>query len=311
MLSSVPARLQRTLEREAGADLGLLGDRLQLRFTAFDRATRDGYLRFPIPPSSGLTNLHFISWNSRGQEWSLATPRRAAGPVEVEGTFSWSSAVTRITHMEAPAFSTTLVGGSRARFERDQQFGALYAYGYTYADANDDGVIDATEITLLPESVRGSTQPTHLLAATLAVHWGARVSAGLTLDGKSGHVRADLSERLACQYLVCEDLYRADASLAEQARAVVSGYSSAFSGPVHEGDFIRARDLWVRVALKPEWFRAGAASLTLAVRNAATWTKYPGTDPEVGSFVYATVQRGDYLVPGLARQFSLRLDVTP
>ena len=188
-------------------------------------------------------------------------------------------------------------------------FGAVYATPYTWSDANGDRIVDATEIVLGAAERRGVTQPTDLLALTLDVSWRDRFSAGITLDGKFGHVKSDATQRFGCRILVCEHLYAG--TLAQQARAVASGYTGSFTGPVHSADFVRARVIWVRAALPPRLgpLALPGAALTLAVRNAGIWSRYPGGDPETGSFAFATVQRGDYLTPALNRQVSLRLDL--
>ncbi len=299
-------RLQRTIEREAGADIDLVGGRAQVRLNAFARSLRDGYMI-----TGGGPPLSFASWQTHGHEWVVALPARTAGAIRWDAELAWSSARTRITRMVTPEVQSTLLGGQRVRFSEGMRFGTVHAVPYTWADANDDGIVDATEIVLGAATPRGVTQPSDLLAVTLKASWRERLTAGLTLDGKFGHVKSDATGRFSCQLLLCPDLY--EGSLAEQARAVASGYTANFTGPVHAADFVRAREIWVRAALPSRVgpLSLGEASLTLAVRNAGIWSRYPGGDPETGSFAFATVQRGDYLTPALLRQVTLRLDLVP
>jgi len=308
---AVPPRLQRTLEREAGADVDLLGGRVLLRATAFARALRDGYMNTNAPPTSGGAAIGFASWQTHGSEWTLALPARGTGALQWDATLNWSSARTRITQMWGITTTSSLYGYGRVKFDEGMPFGAVYAFGYDYSDANLDGIIDASEVTLTADRQRGVTQPTDLLGATVSLRWREIVSAGLTLDGKFGHVRYDATQRVTCSFLVCDDLYRTSATLAEQARAVVSGYAGTFTGPLDDGDFVRARDVWVRVALPARLrpFGLNGASVTLAVRNALAWDRTGHGDAETGSFVFGTVQRGDFYVPPLARQVSLRVDL--
>jgi hypothetical protein len=304
-------RLQRTLEREAGADLDLFGRRVQLRATAFSRALRDGYLPSGLPSGSGGPPLVLVSWETHGHEWSLVRAARGTGPFRWDGALHWSSARTRIMPLNRPTLQSALQGGSIVRFAPGEWFGAVEAARHYFTDANADGIIDATEITIGAPSNVGVTQPRDLVGATFTASWRRWLQAGVTLDGKFGHVRADGTARYACQVLVCDGLYRG--TLAEQARAVASGYSGTYTGPVHAADFVRARELWVRVAIASRFVpRAlGGAALTLAVRNVGSWSRYPSGDPEVGSFAFPTVQRGDYFTPALPRLVSLRLDLVP
>lgn len=304
-------RLQRTLEREAGADLDLFGRRVQLRATAFSRALRDGYLPSGLPSGSGGPPLVLVSWETHGHEWSLVRAARGTGPFRWDGALHWSSARTRIMPLNRPTLQSALQGGSIVRFAPGEWFGAVEAARHYFTDANADGIIDATEITIGAPSNVGVTQPRDLVGATFTASWRRWLQAGVTLDGKFGHVRADGTARYACQVLVCDGLY--GGTLAEQARAVASGYSGTYTGPVHAADFVRARELWVRVAIASRFVpRAlGGAALTLAVRNVGSWSRYPSGDPEVGSFAFPTVQRGDYFTPALPRLVSLRLDLVP
>lgn len=304
-------RLQRTLEREAGADLDLFGGRAQLRGTAFARALRDGYLPSGAPSGSGASPLVLASWDTHGFEWSLERAARGTGPLRWSGAVHWSSARTRIRPLNHPAPQSTLQGGSVVRFAPGEWFGAVQAARHYFTDANDDGIIDATEITIGAPTIVGVTQPRDLVGATFTAAWREWLRAGVTLDGKFGHVRADGTARYACQALVCDGLYAG--TLAEQARAVASGYSGTFTGPLHAADFVRARELWVRITLAPRFVprTLGGAALTLAVRNVGSWSRYPSGDPEVGSFAFPTVQRGDYFTPALPRLVSLRLDLVP
>jgi hypothetical protein len=307
----IPPRLQRTLEREAGADLTLFGGRAIVRGTAFVRALRDGYVStnaaFPAPP------ITFGSWVTHGHEWALALPSRGRGALRLNTTFWLASNRTRITELAGATGTPALLGGARARFEAGTRFGALYAAAHYFSDANRDGVIDATEITVGAPAVAGVTTPSDLLGLTIDVAWKRWLSAGATLDGKFGQVKYDGTQRAVCQALLCDALYDADASLAAQARAVVSGYSATFTGPIHPASFVRARELWVRVAFASlvAPLRFSDAAVTVTLRNAGLRSRYPAGDPETGSFVYGTVQRGDLFTPPLPRQVTIRLDLVP
>ena len=308
---AVPARLPRTLEREAGLDLAMLGGSATIGVTAFTRALRDGY--FNSTATSGLgAPLSFASWATHGAEWSITLPLRDAGPVRWRARASWSSARTRITQAQFPSTFRTLVGGSRVLFGAGVPFGAVYSTRYTFADVNNDGIIDATEITLAANPTRaGVTQPTDVLGLTADLQWRSWLRAGFSLDGKFGHVKYDGSAVVGCQFLICRDLYDRGASLARQARAVASGYARTFTGPMHRADFIRARDIWLRFVLPPRLgpLALQGASLTVAARNVRVWSRYPFGDPETGSFAFPTVQRGDFYTPALPATFSLRLDI--
>lgn len=308
---TVPARLPRTLEREAGLDLAILGSRATIGVTAFTRALRDGYVNSTATSGLGAP-LSFAAWTTHGAEWSIMLPMQDAGPLRWSARASWSSARTRITNAQFPRTIRTLVGGSRTLFGEGVPFGAIYSTRYTFADDNNDGIIDATEITLDADPTSaGVTQPTDVIGVTAELRWHGWLRAGFSLDGKFGHVKYDGGEAFSCQFLICPDLYDREASLTRQARAVASGYTGTFTGPMHRADFIRARDLWVRFELPPRLgpLALAGTSLTVAARNVGAWSRYPSGDPETGSFAFPTVQRGDFYTPALPASFSLRLDI--
>lgn len=302
-----PRRLQRTLEREAGADVDLLGGRARLSATAYTRSLRDGLLNAgggPVPLMHG-------SWTTKGHEYLLTLPSREGRAVRLDATLSWSSARTGVTSTPGLSSTANLLGGARVHFTEGRPFGELLVTPYDWVDGNSDGIIDATEITLGTPAGAGVTQPTDLVGFSLRAGWRDRLTAGFTLDGKSGHVKADATQRFACQVLVCANLYAG--SPAEQARAVALGYTGSFTGPVEPADFVRLREVWLRATLPSRIgpVQLGAASVMLSLRNAGIWSRYPSGDPETGSFAFATVARGDYFTPGLLRQLTLRLDLTP
>jgi hypothetical protein len=51
------------------------------------------------------------------------------------------------------------------------------------------------------------------------------------------------------------------------------------------------------------------AELTLAGRNLATWSKYPGLDPEISLAPPSSLPREDAFLPPIPREFIVRLDV--
>ena len=74
------------------------------------------------------------------------------------------------------------------------------------------------------------------------------------------------------------------ASLEQQAAFIGTAVHGTKLGYIHEADFIKWRELSLTFAV-PQRFQTSdllrGASLTLAGRNLATWTDYPGMDPEI------------------------------
>jgi hypothetical protein len=75
------------------------------------------------------------------------------------------------------------------------------------------------------------------------------------------------------------------ASLEDQAAYIADRYIGSAAGFVEKANFVKWRELSITLRAPSELARNLGAlnglSLTLAGRNLATWTSYPGLDPEV------------------------------
>ena len=293
-------RRDRIRSRELGADATIAGGAFGLRATAFDRSVIHANLLAPFGPVSSN------SWATHGVELTLR-PREFA-----IGSARWNSALTLATAQSRLTRFTGLTGPpqywARVQFLEGGPIGTLYTYRYTWADANNDGVIVASEVT--PEAAlsrRGVVKPDRLLGLTSSLTWRTRVTAGIAIDGKTGHVKADVTRYERCLVSLCRANYDPSTPLAEQAAAV----AYALMSPVHDATFVRVRELWVRYALPSGLVPRGltGASLHFAAHQLATWTKYPSGDPETGAFAEGNVQHWDLYTPRIPRTFSLRLDL--
>jgi hypothetical protein len=107
------------------------------------------------------------------------------------------------------------------------------------------------------------------------------------LDYRGGHKLLNGTERIRCQNRNnCRGLSDRGASLKEQSRVVALRDHPARTeyGFTEDAAILRLRELSATYTL-PERLagrvlRTRTASLTLAARNVAFWTKYTGIDPE-------------------------------
>jgi len=309
---ALPPTFERTTERTFGADLSWLDGALTVSGTGYGRYVRDGVLVIAAP--DGADAFGGNSWSTVGEEWTVQLRDRTWLGARWGLRASFSRTRTEITSMREGPQSRALSIAARSRYRTGVPFGAVFTSGYTFTDTNTDGIIDVREIVIdTGATFRGMTQPREIYGLSVDARWAKGWSAGATVDAKVGQIKIDQTQALTCIWLVCPDLYDRNASLPRQARAVVLGYGPNQTGPTFDADFIRLRELWVRYDV-PSRFVPNAlqsARVTLAAQHLATWTRYPGGDPETGSFSTPTVQRGDIYSPPLTRAFSVRLDLVP
>jgi hypothetical protein len=89
------------------------------------------------------------------------------------------------------------------------------------------------------------------------------------------------------------------------------GFNSVSTAYIEPGDFTRLREVSMTYFLPREianHFRASGASLTLAARNLALWTKYSGPDPEINSST-GSFSRSDFLTVPSPRRWVARFNV--
>lgn len=189
---------------------------------------------------------------------------------------------------------------------------------FSFADANDDGIISRDEVHVDDAVVfLGSTVPTRELSLgpTLGLFGWLRLSA--LFDYRGGFKQYNANEAERCAIRNCRAMYDPTAPLADQAAVVVEALSpgSLFqnAGYVQDASFWKLREVALTFAVSHHWARklaASAVSLTLAGRNLATWTDYPGLDPEIMDTPSDPLSRRDLWTQPPVRYLTARLDVT-
>jgi len=167
----------------------------------------------------------------------------------------------------------------------------LWDRPYTYSDANGDGIIIPSEITLAStDAYKGSTLPEY--EAALSNNFGLfnnRVHVNALMDYRGKYWNSyTIGSNRCVSAANCEAINVPGSSLDDQAAAVAAATGSLRNtrwGIFQPNDFIKLREISVAFDA-PESFvgrylRGRSAQLVLSGRNLATlWTKYPGIDPE-------------------------------
>ncbi|CAA9309880.1 MAG: hypothetical protein AVDCRST_MAG89-1050, partial [uncultured Gemmatimonadetes bacterium] len=307
---------QRHAEVEGGVDATLLGGRVDVSLTGYDRTTRD--VLGQRMPTAGLLNEGRVV--NRGVE---ARARVGAPPAarffwEVVGTGALNR--NRLEDFELGPF---FASGFDQRHAEGRPLGSFYGRRITgFADLDGDGIIGgegcdtfgspACEVRLSAEvEYLGSPDPTRMLS--LQGRTRARgVEIYALLEHQGGASRANLTEEVRCGFfIVCRGALDPSTPLAEQARVTALIFTDHL--PVENAGFTRLREAAVTVAIPQRWarrFGGRGVELTVAGRNLATWTGFTGLDPETANAAQNPFEFRDFFGQPLPRTITTRLDVT-
>ena len=289
-------RPERSTEFEGGIDAMLFDRRYDIELTYYDKTSKDALVARILPPSLGpelpngattagqFENLGRI--NNRGFEYLVrGTPvqrRAVTWDVAFNGSFNKNRIVTLGAGIP-PIVGTTI------RQVAGYPVNSYWARAYGYNDANGDGLISASEVTVdANPSYQGYSLPTREFALTNGVElFDHMVRLQAVLDHKGGNKLYNNTDRIRCQsFNNCADLVLRGTPLEDQARVIALRYKSptnTLAGFFQKADFTRLREAsitWNAPDRYAAMLRGRSLGVTLSGRNLALWTKYRGVDPE-------------------------------
>lgn len=307
---------ERTAEQEVGFDAGVWNDRLNFQLTYYTKTTRDLLVQRPLAVSIGGSDTRFENvgrMRNRGWEGQLSGTIVKTNPVAVEVLVGGSWNDNKLVELGEGIAPITFNGGRQ--FHRSgYAAGGFWQRSYTYADANNDGMIARSEITLADTNVYlGNPLPKTELQFQPAITLFRNVRVQALVSHRGGYKTLNNTDRFRCAFAQnCRAINDPTAPLAEQA-AAVAALLGTDAGYVQDASFTRLREVSVTLAAPRRWAsmaRAENLSLTLAGRNLATWTDYPGLDPEITSTPNQNFSTSDFLTIPPVRYLTARLNVT-
>jgi outer membrane receptor protein involved in Fe transport len=291
---------ERSTEFEGGLDVGAWGTRVSLELTGYAKTTHDALVNLDIGELAGSPYQENIGEvRNTGIETSLT-----AGIID-DRWVAWDVAVSvSVNHNTlislAPGVAAQLVGtGFGAQYRQALGFPlyGIWAQRVRYADANHDGIIGPSDVTIADSaSYIGSSLPTQEASVSTHVRlWRGAVTAGGLVDYRGGYRIANAVGASGDRVGNSRGANDPAAPLLLQARAVANNaQNSSFNAlNVEDGAFVRLREVSVTYAVPQRVARAlrvQSLSVTGAVRNLALWTRYTGVDPEVSNTGQANVQ---------------------
>ena len=308
---------ERGNEVELGFESSLIGGRLGLDFTYYNKTTHDALLPVAVPPSTGfggtglagtqLRNLGTIA--NHGMELVLnATPlRRSALTIESMMTLSTN-------HNKLVSFGderAAIVFGDYAPVQRYQvgyPLAAYWAQRVQY-DANGALVKNAAGQPILdPTSVyMGPSVPTREMSFSNDFVMFEKLRLHSLFDYKGGHYMFNVKDwrrdRAGVSWATVNPQADPDEVLARQ-------FAAENWFDIQKADFLKLRDLSLSYDLPAAFLGrvANRATIMLAGHNLRIWTKYGGADPELnfngGS---STFNRNDSWTVPTPRRYTISL----
>jgi hypothetical protein len=327
-------RPERVNEAEGGFDLGFFNNRVSLEATYFAKASRDALINFPLPGSAGgpgVQTQNIGRVTNKGVELSSTVNAIDARNVQLSAVFNFATLENKLVALREPLGPTFPFGlaSSGQGLVVGYPIGAYFQNRYTYADTaggSPNGIITPNEIRSLsnnssPQSERyiGNTLPrrTFTVQPTLTLFRNVRVQA--LVDYRGGFHLFNATEQFRCASTFnCRAAYDPSTPLERQAAAVAAANNIQGTGPTNAGyieraDFTKLRELSINLGVPQSfaqrYLRVRGASLNLAGRNLAVWTKYSGLDPELNYAGQANQASAEFLTLPPVRYYIARVNL--
>lgn len=312
---NIDLKPERTSELEMGFDASFANSRINLEFTYYNKNSKDALLQRVLPPSQGLATSQWANIgkvNNKGLEAVLNAvvidQPKIGWDLTLGGNWG-SNEVVSMGELEPIIGSTTITAPG-------YPIQGWYLPQITWNDANGDGLIAQSEVTIGERSFIGYSQPRGEAALFTGFEvFDRKLRIQANLDTKFGSYQLNGTDRIRCESRRnCREAVDPTAPLWMQARATaIRTSSTAQTGFVEKIDFLRFREVSASYTLPTTWanaFRAQRATVTLAARNLGIITDYSGMDPESGYFSGVTGIQSDFQTGPPPRFFTFRLNVT-
>jgi TonB-linked SusC/RagA family outer membrane protein len=318
-LGNAALKPEYSYEYEGSVELGVFDNRVTSTFTYYSKNSRDALIARIIPPSAGsgnttrfenlgrvknagleaLVNARLLQRDYLGWDVVLNGSRNSNRLVDLGGV--------------PPQIGTTI-----------RQIAGYPLNGYwgrrisNFADANNDGIIGANEITVdTANTFLGYSIPRTEISVTNGFDLFSRqVRLQGLVDYKGGFKLYNNTERFRCQSgnPNCRGINDRSAPLFEQARAVAATVdpSRTLAGYIEDGSFVRFRELTLTYTpaaggAVARAIRNRRASVSFSARNLGLWTDYTGVDPETNSASNADIPQ-DFFTQSPQRYYTVRVN---
>jgi TonB-linked SusC/RagA family outer membrane protein len=306
-------KAERSSEIEFGFDLALLGERINLVFTRYDKRTNDALIFRPIAPSVGATTgrwENLAETENKGFEGSLDA--RVVDRRNVKLSLNASAAYNKNKLVELGEGVTPINTGTNQRHVEGYPLGGYWMRNIkSFSDANNDGIIVGTEIVADTAVYLGEVTPPFQASLQPSLELFSHFRVGGMLAFNYGHKLYNFTEGFRCNNANSRGRNDPTTPLDEQARCVAHALLAVPGGYVQEAGFTKLRELTATFYVPRPWLArvpVRNASITVAGQNLGTWTKYPGVDPDISSRG-SNFEMVDFFQPASRRVWIARMNL--
>jgi TonB-linked SusC/RagA family outer membrane protein len=294
-LGNADLKPERSTESEAGFETTVINNRAHFDFTYYSKRTHDALVSQPIAASSGassltvLKNLSSVANSGVEVEFNTAILDRRALGWDVTIAASHNSNKILALGNDAAGKPLPTIGTGTTRDSVGLPVNAFFAHPFSFADANNDGIITPNEVTVGSNFVyAGYSYPRDIVSITNGVDLlNHRLRLTVLTDYKGGSSLYNQSGQFySQQFATWYSRNLKTTSLSDQARTVANSGAtnpSTVMGYLENGQFWKLREVSATITMPNavvERMRARDAQLVLSARNLHTWTAYTGVDPE-------------------------------
>jgi TonB-linked SusC/RagA family outer membrane protein len=325
-----------TRETEFGADLTIIQDRVNLELTHYKKKSRDALISIPLAPSFGLTasvlrNLGQIRNEGTEAQLDLRLYNSSMWGFNVRGTATTLNNQIDVIGTDATGkpLPDIIINRGEQRHRKGYSAGAFFQRPVTYNDADGNGLLSRSEVTLGDTAVYlGEAIPTWSRSVALDLKLLKYIRVSSLIEGRGGNRQLNGTEQFRCTSATsfpdrgCSATGNPEATLKEQAAfiaATFGGASPSLTGTskalyIEKGGFTKWRELAITLEAPESWHFmrvAGArgASLTFAGRNLKTWSDYTGLDPEIVESATSNFNQSEFNTQPAPRYYTLRLNL--
>jgi TonB-linked SusC/RagA family outer membrane protein len=312
---------ERSSEFEAGFDSRWLNDHVDAEFTYYVKRTKDALFAQPVAPSAGVPSFqtNIGGMQNAGIEYRLSSQLIDRRNLGLDVMFSGSNNKNKITSLGPVPLSSP--------FQANQPglpFQSQFKRRYTYKDANGDGYLSTTEVTLFPVDstylLGPALAPIQMTLTAGAEFFQRRLRVQTLFDRRAGGYLADLqADGFECvlgpPVRSCKGLNYLGATLEEQARAIALRFNNAPGAFTESTDFIKLREISVSWNLgdhfAQRYLHAQSARIAVAGRNLHSWLNgWTGFDPEGTQSAGNDITATENFALGTTRYYTVRLNLS-
>jgi TonB-linked SusC/RagA family outer membrane protein len=293
---------ERMTEQEYGLDATLLGQRLAVEATYFDRTITKLLLQAPLAPTSGFAQQIINGGELRSEGWELAltaNPLRGWRGLNDVFRTTFYTVDQRVVSLPVPNFVVPSSGFGTAFGRSRIAAGASTTAIWGNAPVGPGGAV--------VDTIVGDATPDFEMQFSNELTWKALVFSVL-VDWRKGGDVSDLTNNLFDEGQNSRDYDAPSPDPSVGATLGAYRYNKWNGGRdarvyVQDGSFVKLREVSLACTLPAAWVShlfgstVQSARVTVSGRNVVTWSRYWGPDPEVSNFGNQNVSRFVDLAP--------------